>query len=205
MGTALPSVPNAGCPVNFGQIQKIVFQRIFKSGTTKNQFVGTGSSSNPITTLASWTANISASDGSKMVISPYVEAPTADGGDAITFGGGNDTPGGVVKTIGRNPVNMSFVMRQIAQGIAKAMKELQCEELGVFFLNGDNQVMAVAGDTDGEYFPIPIHNLFVGDLMLNGLDTPDSNALSFSLKPNWSDNVEIVTLSWNPLTDLANA
>lgn len=205
VGTSIPSVPNQGCPSNFGQIQKIVIQRIFKSGTTKNSFVGgTGTDTNPITALASWTANFSATDGSKMAITPFVEAPASEGGDAITFGGGNETPGGVVKTIGRNPVNMAFVMRMIAQAIAKALKKFECEEIGVYFLNGDNQVMGVKA-AENTYQPIPIKNLFVGDLMLNGLDTPDSNALSFSLNPNWSDDVEIVTLSWNPLTDLANA
>lgn len=203
VGTAIPSVPNASCPSDFGQVQKIVFQRIFKTGTTKNKFLQSGSSSAPIEELSSWSANFSATDGGKMVITPYVEAPASDGGDAITFGGGNDTVGGVVKTIGRNPVNMTFALRQIAQSIAKALKGLSCENLGVYLINGDGQVLA---ETDGtDYFPIPINNLFVGDLMLNGLDTPDSNALSFSFKPNWSDNVEIVDVDFNPLTDLANA
>lgn len=202
VGASIPSIPNSGCPSNFGQVQKIVFQRIFKTGVTKNKFA---TSASPIATLASWTANLSATDGSKMVITPYVEAPASDGGDAITFGGGNETPGGVSKTIGRNPVNMTFVMRSIAQSISKAMKELQCEDLGVYLINGDNQVLAQAGETSGDYLPIPIRNLFVGDMLLNGLDTPDSNALSFSFLPNWSDNVEIVSLEWNPLTELANA
>ena len=202
-GTAIPNVPNASCPVDFGQIQKIVFQRIFKTGTTKNSFTSTAA----ITALASWTANFTAADGSKMVITPYVEAPAADGGDAITYGGGNDTVGGAVKALGRNPVNMTFALRQVSQDIIKALKALMCEQaLGVYLINGEGQVLAIAGSTTGTHFPIPIDNLFVGDLMLNGLDTPDSNALSFSLKPNWSDDAVVVTpAGFNPLTDLANA
>ena len=200
MGTAIPNVPNASCPVDFGQIQKIVFQRIFKTGTTKNSFT-----SEEICALASWTANFSASDGSKMVITPYVEAPAADGGDAITYGGGNDTVGGVTKTIGRNPVNMTFALRQVSQDIVKALKSLMCETLGVYLINGDGQVLALAKSPTEAHFPIPIDNLFVGDLMLNGLDTPDSNALSFSFKPNWSDDAVVATPEdFNPLTDLAN-
>jgi hypothetical protein len=201
LGKAIPNVPNASCPVDFGQIQKIVFQRIFKTGTTKNSFT----SSAAITALASWTANITAADGSKMVITPYVEAPAADGGDAITYGGGNDSVGGVTKTIGRNPVNMTFALRQISQDIVKALKGLMCETLGVYLINGDGQILALKGSTAGVHYPIPIDNLFVGDLMLNGLDTPDSNALSFSFKPNWSDDAVVVTPEdFNPLTDLAN-
>lgn len=205
LGTAIPNVPNAACPVDAGQIQKIVFQRIFKTGTTKNSFTSTAA----ITLLASWTANFSATGddgGMKMVITPYVEAPTADGGDAITYGGGNDTLGGETKVIGRNPVNMTFALRQVSQDIIKALKGLMCETLGVYLINGDGQILALAGSTTGTHYPIPISNLFVGDLMLNGLDTPDSNTLSFSFKPNWSDDLVLVTpTDFNPLTDLANA
>jgi hypothetical protein len=157
-------------------------------------------------TLAAWTALFSASDGTKAVITPYVEAPTADGGDAITYGGGNDTLGGVTKVIGTNPTNMTFALRQIVQSIAKGLKALMCElNMGVYFVNGDGQIMGKE-ISEGNFGPIPIQTLFVGDLKLNGLETPDENALSFSLPANWSDDIAIVTPSdFNPLTDLANA
>ena len=200
-GAALPAVPNASCPQNWGQTQKIIFQRIFKTAGTKNSFTQSAS----IKQLSSWTALFSASDGTKCVITPYVEAPTADGGDAITFGGGNDTVGGTTKVIGRNPVNMSFVMRQMTQDVIKALKGLQCEdELGVYLVNGDGQILALSSK-DNEYTPIPIRSLFVSDLKLMGLDNPDENALSFSFLPNWSDDAKVVTPEFNPLTDLSNS
>jgi hypothetical protein len=201
-GTAIASVPNASCPQDFGQIQKIIFQRIFSTGTTKNSMTQANAK-----LLASWTALFSATAGTKAVITPYVEAPTADGGDAITFGGGNDTVGGATKVIGRNPVNMTFALRQIEQGIAKALKKLMCEIVGVYLVNGDGQIMGI-GDSAStpNLYPIPINSLFVGDLRLNGLDTPDENALSFSFQPNWSDDAVVITpTDFNPLTDLANA
>ena len=199
-GAALPAVPNASCPQNWGQTQKIIFQRIFKTAGTKNSFTQTAS----IKQLSSWTALFTASDGTKCVITPYVEAPTSDGGDAITFGGGNDTVGGTTKVIGRNPVNMSFVMRQMTQDVIKALKGLQCEdELGVYLVNGDGQILALSSK-DNEYTPIPIRSLFISDLKLMGLDNPDENALSFSFLPNWSDDAKVVTPDFNPLTDLSN-
>ena len=199
-GAALPSVPNASCPQDFGQVQKIIFQRIFKTAGTKNSFTQSAS----IKQLSSWTALFSASDGTKCVITPYVEAPTADGGDAITFGGGNDTVGGTTKVIGRNPVNMSFVMRQMTQDVIKALKGLQCEdELGVYLVNGDGQILAISS-AENTYTPIPIRSLFISDLKLMGLDNPDENALSFSFLPNWSDDAKVVTPDFNPLTDLSN-
>lgn len=202
-GAAIPSVPNSGCPQDFGQIQKIIFQRIFASGTTKNSMTQANAK-----LLATWTALFAATNGTKAVITPYVEAPASDGGDAITYGGGNDTVGGVTKVIGRNPVNMTFALRQIVQSIAKALKALMCEgELGVYLVNGDGQIMGLGdGASTPNLYPIPITSLFVGDLKLNGLDTPDDNALSFSFKPNWSDDAVIITpTDFNPLTDLANA
>ena len=199
-GAALPQVPNASCPQNWGQTQKIIFQRIFKTAGTKNSFTQSAS----IKQLSSWTTLFSADDGTKCVITPYVEAPTSDGGDAITFGGGNDTVGGTTKVIGRNPVNMSFVMRQMTQDVIKALKGLQCEdELGVYLVNGDGQILALSSK-DNEYTPIPIRSLFVSDLKLMGLDNPDENALSFSFLPNWSDDAKVVTPEFNPLTDLSN-
>ena len=203
VGTALPAVPNSSCPQDFGQIQKIAFQRVFTSGTTKNSFTTAAA----IALLASWTDKLIASDGTKVVISPYVEAPASDGGDAITFGGGNDTPGGIVKTIGRNPVTMTFELRQMTQNVISALKSLSCENIGVYFFNGDGQIMALKDESVATtFYPIPIKNLFVSDLKLNGLDTPDSNTLSFSFEPNWSDNAAIVTpTDFNPLTDIANS
>lgn len=200
-GAALPAVPNASCPQDFGQVQKIIFQRIFKTAGTKNSFTQSAT----IKQLSSWTSLFAASDGTKCVITPYVEAPTSDGGDAITFGGGNDTVGGTTKVIGRNPVNMSFVIRQMTQDVIKALKGLQCEdELGVYLVNGDGQILAISS-ADNVYTPIPIRSLFISDLKLMGLDNPDENALSFSFLPNWSDDVKVVAPEFNPLTDLSNS
>ena len=201
-GTAIASVPNASCPQDFGQIQKVIFQRIFSSGTTKNSMTQANAK-----LQASWTALFAANNGTKAVITPYVEAPASDGGDAITYGGGNDTVGGVTKVIGRNPVNMTFALRQIEQTIAKALKKLMCEIVGVYLINGDGQIMGI-GDSAStpNLYPIPINSLFVGDLKLNGLDSPDENALSFSFAPNWSDDAVVITpTDFNPLTDLANS
>lgn len=202
IATALPTIPSVSCAQDFGQIQKIAFQRIHSKDATLNSFT-TGDTS-AIEKLAAWQKLIAATDGTKISVTPYVEAPTADGGDAITFGGGNETLGGVTKNIGRNPVTMTFALRQYPQEVIKALKEIQCEtDLGVFFFNGDGQILAKQdADTPTTYYPIPIQSLFVGDLLLNGLETPDSNTLSFSLAPNYSDAVAIVTPDFNPLTDL---
>lgn len=198
---SIPTIGQMECAQDFGQIQKIAFQRIYSAGTTRNSFTSTAD----IKLLASWQALLTSTSGTKVAVTPYVENPTPDGGDAITYGGGNETLGGVTKVIGRNPVNMTFALRQFPQSIIKALKELQCEVgLGVYLFNANGQILAQQDpETATTYYPIPIQSLFVGDLMLNGLETPDENALSFSFAPNYSDNLAVVTpTDFNPLLDL---
>lgn len=198
---SLTTIPAANCPVTFGQIQKIAFQRLRKADGSVNKFDNTAS----ILLKASWTARMAANDGSKIVISPYVQAPTQEAGGARTFGGGNETLGGVEMIIGREPSTFSAVIRSMDQSIIKAMKTLQCEaqadNLGVFLFDENGAVECIKSGNDCT--PIPIRSLFIGDKAHGGLEAPDSNAISFSFLPNYSDDLSIqVPTNFNPLTDL---
>ena len=211
--TALTTIPAATCAESFGQIQKVAFMRLKKADGTINSFVdgaGTG-----IDKKAAWTAKMALTDGGKAVISPYIQAPTQDGGDARTFGGGNETLGGVEMVIGRNPMNFSGVMRGVPQSIIKVMKSLQCEaqgdNLGVILFDENGNIEAIKKVTTGtpdvvEYLPIPIRSLFIGDKVHGGLEAPDNNAISWKFLPNYSDDLGIVQPDdFNPLTDLVPA
>ena len=211
--TALTTIPAATCAESFGQIQKVAFMRLKKADGTVNSFVdgsGTG-----IDKKAAWTAKMALTDGGKAVISPYIQAPTQDGGDARTFGGGNETLGGVEMVIGRNPMNFSGVMRGVPQSIIKVMKSLQCEaqgdNLGVILFDENGNIEAIKKVTTGtpdvvEYLPIPIRSLFIGDKVHGGLEAPDNNAISWKFLPNYSDDLGIVQPDdFNPLTDLVPA
>lgn len=208
--TALTTIPAVGCSESFGQIQKVAFMRLKKADGTANSFVDGAATG--IDKLAAWTAKMALTDGGKAVISPYIQAPTQDGGDARTFGGGNETLGGVEIIIGRNPSNFSGVMRAVPQSVIKVMKDLQCEaagdNLGVFLFDENGNIEGIKKVTTGtsdtvEYMPIPIRSLFIGDKVHGGLEAPDSNAISWSFLPNYSDDIAIVAPSdFNPLTDL---
>lgn len=200
---ALPDIPVVACPETFGQIQKVAFQRLTKDDGTKNSFTASAA----ITLLASWTPRLSAADSTKIVVSPYIQAPTAEAGAARTFGGGNETLGGVEEIIGREPTPFTGVMRKIAQSVIKAMKEMECESygsnLGIYLFDENGAIGALQdATTEGTYYPIPIRSLFIGDKTLGGLEAPDSNAISWSFLPNWSDDLAIVAPEFNPLTDL---
>lgn len=200
----MPDIPVSNCPESFGQIQKVAFQRLYKSTGEKNSFktdVG-------IEKKASWTPLLSADDDTKIVISPYIQAPTGEAGAARTFGGGNETLGGVEEIVGREPTPFTGVMRKLPQKIIKALKELQCESwgdnLGVYLFDENGAIGAIQdAKTATIHYPIPIRSLFIGDKTLGGYEAPDSNNIQWAFLPNWSDDlVIIVPEDFNPLTDL---
>ena len=182
------------CGIRYGQVQKIAFTRI------GNLF---SNSSNPITDLASWTAFLSAEDSTKIVVTPYVEAPTMEGGDEKTFGGGNATLDGIIMVLGSQPIRMSFALRNYPQTIISALKVLtKIKDLGVFLFNDNGGIICL--QEGGTYLPIPIRALFVGDLILSGRTQPDRNTMKFSFKSNYSDKLVVVKPNFSPVNDLAN-
>ena len=182
------------CGIRYGQVQKIAFTRV------GNIF---SNSSNPITDLASWTAFLSAEDSTKIVVTPYVEAPTMEGGDEKTFGGGNTTLDGIIMVLGSQPIRMSFALRNYPQTIISALKILtKIKDLGVFLFNDNGGIICL--QEGGTYLPIPIRALFVGDLILSGRTQPDRNTMKFSFKSNYSDKLVVVKPDFSPINDLAN-
>ena len=203
----MPDIPVSNCPESFGQIQKVAFQRLYKNTGGKNSFTTT----EDIGKKASWTPLLSANDDTKIVISPYIQAPTAEAGAARTFGGGNETLGGVEEIMGREPTPFTGVMRKLPQKIIKALKELQCESwgdnLGVYLFDENGAIGAIQdAKTATTHYPIPIRSLFIGDKTLGGYEAPDSNNIQWVFLPNWSDDLAIIVPEdFNPLTDLKAA
>lgn len=203
----MPDIPVSNCLESFGQIQKVAFQRLYKSTGEKNSFKTDAG----IEKKASWTPLLAADDDTKIVISPYIQAPTAEAGAARTFGGGNETLGGVEEIVGREPTPFTGVMRKLPQKIIKALKELQCESwgdnLGVYLFDENGAIGAIQdAKTATTHYPIPIRSLFIGDKTLGGYEAPDSNNIQWAFLPNWSDDLAmIVPEDFNPLTDLKAA
>ena len=204
---ALTTIPNVQCAENFGQIQKVAFQRLRKADGTRNSFTSTAD----IKLKASWTALLAAADGSKIVVSPYINAPADSGGDARMSSGGNDDLGGIAEVLGGNPVQFDGQIRAVPQSVIKIMKELQCEanagNLGVFLFDENGNIQAVQDQTTATtFYPIPIRALFVGSLIHGNYDAKDSNAISWQYPDNYSDDLAIVKpTDFNPLTDLVPA
>lgn len=200
---SLDTIPVVLCTEDFGQIQKVAFQRINKDTSTKNKF----STTNKIEQLSSWTSLLTAINSEKIVISPYIQAPTVEAGAARTFGGGNDTLGGIPEIVGREATTFTAALRKIPQNVIKILKELQCESwvnnLGVYLFDANGQIGGLKNDNGTEWYPIPIISLFVGDKTFGNFDAPDSNTIQWSFLPNWSDNFGVAVPEFNPLTDLS--
>lgn len=195
------SIPE--CKESMGQIQKVIFQRIYKSQGVKN-------SESSLSSKTTLTAKFTATDGGKMIISPYIQNPTTEPGAARTFGGRNQTLGGIEITIGREPTTFSGTIYQESQAVIATLKQYMCEEIGVYLIdeNGNIGCLVDSMSSPTKYMPIPIGKMFVGDKKLGGYEEPDSNSIEWSFYPNWSDNFYIVkasTLDFNPLTDLTNS
>jgi hypothetical protein len=190
------------CKESLGQIQKVAFQRIYKSAGELN------SVEDP-TKKASFSTLFSATDGTKMVVSPYIQGPSTEPGAARKFGGGNQTLGGIQITIGREPTAFTGVIYQESQKTIAQMKQYMCESIGVWLIdeNGNIGCLLEGEGESAKYLPIPIDGLFIGDKKFGGFEEPDSNTIEWSFLPNWSDKFVIVkreTLDFNPLTDWVN-
>lgn len=203
-GKHLNDLEIAECKESFGQIQKVIIARIFSATGTKNKL-----SKDTVTKKASMATLFTASNGTKLIVSPYIQNPTTEPGEARTFGGGNQTLGGIEIVIGREPTNFTGIIYQEAQSVIKTLKSYSCEKIGVFLIDENGNIGAIDEDGNGaNYLPIPVDKFFVGDKNLGGYEEPDSNTINWSFYPNWSDNLVLIkadTLDYNPLTDLVNA
>lgn len=204
LGAEIADVVKVTCPEIVGQVHKLVFQRKYSTGTTLNKF--TIASANP-NLLASWSTLLAASDGTKVTSSPLIDGPEMEPGGPKTYGGGNQTRGGVEIITGRDPSVFRCNFLNVSQQTIKALKQYFCEEMAVYFVNENGQIIGLADDngTPLEFYPIPIatYSFFLGDKKFGGFEEPDMNILEFKLYPNWSNELYIVDPSdFDPLVSL---
>lgn len=207
---------NCGCPIgahiadleideckeSLGQLQKVFFQRRYKTAGTLNTI-------DDPTKKASWSTLLSASDGTKVTVSPYIQNPSTEPGASRTFGSGNQVLGGVPIVLGREATAFTGTIYQESQKVIAQMKNYECEDIALWLIDENGNIGCLVDDLDEptKYMPIPVRSFFVGDKSLGGYEEPDSNSISWSFLPNWSDKFYIVkreTLDFNPLTDIVN-
>lgn len=183
VGTYLTTIASFTCPESFGQIQKLIFQRA--SATA-------GYGSNTTTILrATWTTTMTAVDGTKTVVTPYVSGVTMEVGAPREFGSGNEVRNGVPIIFGTAPTKVTVKLYEYPESIIRTIKELECETLTVGFIN-ELGYFGLDGQSTAAYCGFPVQSLHISDRMLGGFESPDYHELTFSMPSNWSEYFTIV-------------
>lgn len=189
VGTAIPTITPSVCPLNIGQIQKLIFWR-------------QGNSIASVATAqleATWTALLAAADDTRAQVSPFIETAIIAAGDPITEGGGdNTTLNGIEVNTGVNPAIFTGMIKNEDQAIIDVLKQYQCESLAVLFINDSGELIHDITDTPAVK-GFNISSLFIGDLDNQGFGTRDGNAIRFSMKANWSDGLAFLTPAFDML------
>jgi len=171
------------CPVEFGQIQKLIFWR-------RGQKIVSLATALKSTT---WTTLLTATGDTKALVCGYVIGKVTPG-EPREAGGGNETKDGIPVVIGQNPSAAEFMAIEFDQDVIKALKKLQCEALDVLFINENGQFMyadTLYGGTASGFYGFPVAGLSVNDLEFGDFDGKDQNKIKFYLPANWSNDAEI--------------
>ena len=181
------------CPDDIGQIQKMVFWR-------RGQTIASVATAIISTT---WTTLLAATGDTKAIPTPFLANVVIPASEAREFGGGNETRWGAPIRKGGSTVPVTATMYQVDQDTITALKKLACESLDVLFINESNQIV-YSDATNVSGFQVVNNSLYVSDKGVGGLDDADQNMITFNLKPNWSNTLEITTETTFAL-DMINA
>ncbi len=200
----LPVLTLSDCPFAVGQIQKIILQRKYSSGSTLNVMSIANAELE-----ANWTILFNADNGTKVVISPYIEEPTSEGGEPRTYGGGNVTVGGVTRKVGKNPTAMSMFLVDSQSVLIEQLQDYPCENLAVYLVTENDKIIGLTDSnaTPVNFYPIPIvpNTFFISDRKLGGYEAPDRHQLMWDFAANW--DLKLYSLSpsdFSPLSDFTN-
>ena len=128
---------NPTCKERIGQIQRLWFQRVYSTGTTKNKFTIDGV--DDATDIANVSTRLTASDGTTIMQSPIIEAVNVPPGGLLTTGGGDDSLNGVEVVLDNEPTTFNGTFFDLPQNVAKIIKQLACEvNLAVYLINQYN-------------------------------------------------------------------
>lgn len=205
---ALPNQIDNTCANDMDQVVKIMFQ--------KPQAIAPFTTLAPITDVDSWTALLSASGDTKVVLSPAVANMVITGSEGAFIGeNSNESVNGLGYYLGENNVRVTGEFHSISQDVADALADLSCysdvtlgaSNLTVFLalrrIKGSSRVSAKATGTLGEYEGFEIFNFRISSFDNQGYQTKTKYMFSFDIQPDEWIGKEDVTVAFNPLS-LAN-
>lgn len=193
------------CPFRISQIQKLILQRKFSDNvSTRNSMTVANAA-----LLATWSTLLSATDHTKVQITPYISNPETVPGEAIKIGGNtNETVDGIPIVTALSPTAFTALLRDLSAASKASLKAWFGENMGVYFVTNNSKII---GQTDSVTSPtvlynIPIEQFIINDRKVGGLVDTDTNAIGFDLKPGWDDTLLQITPSdFDPLIALAGS
>lgn len=200
---SLTTITN-GC-LRIGEVRKLIFQRKYSTGSTLNEF--TIASANP-NVIASWTPLLTASDGTKAVVTPFeVHAPNFAPGTIIEEGGVGETAGGVPEFAGFNPTTFTCRVRAATAQSILDLRQNYGEVLTVSYINAFGKIIMTTDDNGSPTVArgFDIKSFSVGQRQNMGLQTVDYNEIRFYMEDGWDNYIyEVDPQDFKALTGLAN-
>jgi hypothetical protein len=206
--TALTAIDATTCPEELGQIQRVWFVRagnvVWDTVTPANNLPATIATDSPTAInggVDGWSVLTAAADDTKVVLAPLFGGDiTVTPADAITFGGNdNSTLNGQTYFVSFADSTFSARFDQLTASQTSQLKELVCEDLEVYFINEDGDII---GKRDGDNWTgFPVTNVALQSRNVQGFATRDSNIMTFQLDADWDTEFEKQTpTDFNALT-----
>ena len=193
---ALVSIPETDCPVIFGQIAKIAFQKI-QSVPSFTKVT--------IAQKATWTPLLTAIDDTKVILSPMISNLVLPKSELLSEGGNdNTTINGIRNVRGLGTVNPTGMILNIADTTKAALQKLfpfskapsaGATLLWAYFITTDGRVIF---KNAGEGFPV--YNVAISDPGSEGFNKDNDFNFSMDLEGGWSDGFDVVKTDFKPLT-----
>lgn len=189
---ALANVPSLTCPIRWEQVQKILFRRITGRAALTT---ATALLSATITPL------LSATDNTKLLISPFLSNIVFPPNEILKEGGNdNTTLNGVPQLRGLGFVNVTGTLKNASAAQAAALGAITAEtavqpgqtNIEAFFVNKDGKIIAT-NPSSTTVVGFPIYNWILTDVSSEGFGKDNVYNLSFDLAPGWSDKHLMLT------------
>jgi hypothetical protein len=203
----LPNQLDVTCATDLDQVVRLAFQ--------KPQDSAPFNVTDPIGDVDSWVALLSASDDSKIVLSPATANVTIPSSEGTFIGeNSNESVNGLGYYLGENNVRVVGEIHSADQEVIDELKKLECyadASLGASLLTvymfqrrikGVSKVLAKKVDED-EYRGFEIFNLRFSTVGSEGYQTKSKYMFSFDMQPDEWEAMKLIALQFNPLA-LAN-
>lgn len=180
------------CPFDVGQTYKLIFQRQFSSGTTLNVMTVSDAA-----LLATWTDRLTATNSTKVQVTPVIHGPTFEPGDVIEFGSGNEVADAIPITVGLDPTNFQANLFRISSMSKESLASWEGEVMAVYLIDEHGRIWGVtdSNSSPSNFYPIPVQQYSIADRKIGGKVEPDAHVIKFKLPARWDNKLYPITPS----------